>query len=110
MKLRGAATPSIERVIDRDDTPFGACVVCGAADGCTVFGGAHWFYCLRHHVRWLFGADLATTARLLTAAGIVLQPTPEDFGAFEIVKRERVLYDGRAIRRAQSATRLVEGR
>jgi len=108
MKLRGAATPPTERVIDRDDTPFGACIVCGAADGCTVFGGGHWFYCRRHHVRWLFGTELTTSARWLAAAGVVLQPTPENFGAFEIARR--VLYDGSDIRRARAAARLVEGR
>jgi hypothetical protein len=108
MKLRGAATLPAERVIDRDDTPFGACLVCGATDGCTVYGGGYWFYCQRHRVRWRFGADLTTTARWLAAVGVVAHPTPDNFARFEIAKR--VLYDGSDIRRAQAATRLVEGR
>jgi hypothetical protein len=52
----------------RANTYFGGCPKCKGCDGYRNAGASHWFFCVRHRMRWCAGVNLFSDWRAETEA------------------------------------------
>ena len=48
---------------NRADDTFGLCPECKSHDGYRNVGPDHWFVCVRHHRKWLYGSNILSDWR-----------------------------------------------